>query len=477
MTAKHDGASGGVLAALYIGIVAGGLALAVATGISPDGPWAEAATASGVAALAMIALQFFSSGRFRRITGRIGIDRAIAFHRWAAGLLLAAVILHPLLYAVPTFLIDPALGVERVSGMFLAPRARTGLVAWLAIVAIVPIAWLRDRIGIPYEWWRATHIGLGATALGAGVVHALSVGTYAGETWPAAYWIALGGAALATLLIVHIWRRIGFRRDPWRLASKTSVGRGLWELAFSRDSGAPFPYRAGQFVWLVTAPRLAPLFDHPFSVASSPRERELRLVVKEVGDYTRGIGSFPEGLAAGIDGPHGIFTADPEAKGFLLLAGGAGIAPVLGILRDFDLASETRPIRVVVAAGGPDRIVARREIEAMTRRLDLSARFVVDTAGPDWDGETGILDAALVAPSLDGLPVPGTQALICGPTAFMTSLADILVDRGFPADHVHYERFDYSGGPLSRIDRAERLRYRLLGLAVAIAILAFALRG
>lgn len=477
MAARSEGVPGAALAAAFIVVVAGGLGLALATGIAPDGPWAEAATGSGIAALAMIALQFFSSGRFRILTGRIGIDRTIAFHRWTGGLILAAVILHPILYAVPTFMIDPSLGFERLRGMFLAERARAGLVAWLAIVAMVPLAWLRDRLGVPYEWWRGLHVVFGAVALVAGVAHALRAGTYAGETAPTIFWLALGGAALATLLVVHILRSVGYRRDPWRLASKKRVGRGLWELAFRRDNGAPFPFRAGQFVWLATAPRLAPLFDHPFSIASSPRERDLRLVVKEVGDYTRRIGGFPEGLAAGIDGPHGVFTADPEAKAFLLLAGGVGIAPVLGVLRDFDHVGETRPIRVVVCAGGPDRIVARAEIEAMAGRLDLKARFVVEEAPPDWDGETGMLDDALLAPSLEGLPARETQALICGPAAFMTSLADILIDRGFAPGHVAYERFDYSVGPLSRIDRAERMRHRLIGLAAALAVLAFALRG
>lgn len=477
MAGRNEGVPGWVLAVAFVVIAVAGLGFAVATGIAPDGPWAEAATGLGVVALAMMALQFFSSGRFPMLTGRIGIDRAIAFHSWAARLLFATAVLHPFLYMVPTFMIDPSLAYDRVVAMFLGERTRTGLVAWLAIIAIPALVLARKWFAIPYEWWRASHAVLAVVALVAGVAHALSLGTYAGEDLPAYVWLALTVAAILTLVVVHGWRHFAGLRDPWRLAWKKRVGWGLWELAFSRDSGAPFPYRAGQFIWLRTAPRLAPLFDHPFSIASTPRDPDLRLVVKEVGDYTRGIGAFPDGLAAAMDGPHGVFTADPDAKAFLLLAGGAGIAPILGILRDFARAGETRPIRIVVCAGGPERVVAREEIEAMAERLDLKARFLVEEAGPDWEGEIGMLDDALLARSLEGLPVPGTQALICGPTAFMTSLADILLDRGFPADDVHYERFDYSGGPYSRIDRAERMRFRLMGLVVGLAVLAFALRG
>ncbi|MCC5977924.1 MAG: ferric reductase-like transmembrane domain-containing protein [Salinarimonas sp.] len=472
------GLSGRALALGYVVIVALGLALAVAAGIPPDHSWGEAATALGIIALAMMALQFLSSGRFRGLTGRIGIDRSIAFHRWAARILLIAVVLHPLLYTVPTFMADPARGFDRLGMMFLGERARTGLIAWLAVIAIVLLAVLRDRLRMPYEAWRGLHALLGAVALGFGTAHALAVGTYAGAVPMQIYWYALAGAALASLVVVHVWRGLSFRRDPWRLVSTVQKARGLWELTFHRINGRPFPYRAGQFVWLATAPRRHTLFDHPFSIASSPRERDLRLIIKEAGDYTGRIGALPRDTLAGIDGPHGAFTAtDKDADAILLLAGGVGIAPIMGLLRDFAHAGETRPIRVIVAAGTADRLVGRAEIEAMRDKLDLNAWFVLDSPPDDWDGETGIVDEALLKRALEGLPLARTLSMACGPTAFMTSTADTLIDLGLDRDNVHYERFDYDEGALSRLDIAQRWRFRALGAALLVGTLAFALRG
>ncbi len=472
------GLSGRALALGYIAIIAFGLALAVAAGIPPDHSWGEAATALGIIALAMMALQFFSSGRFRSLSGRIGIDRSIAFHRWAARILLIAVILHPLLYTVPTFLADPARGFDRLGMIFLGERARSGLVAWLAVIAIVLLAVLRDRLRMPYEAWRGLHALLGAVALAFGVLHALAVGTYAGATPVKAYWYALAALALTSLVIVHVWRGLSFRRDSWRLVSNVEKARGLWELTFHRNNGRPLPYRAGQFVWLATAPRRHTLFDHPFSIASSPREKDLRLIIKEAGDYTNRIGALPQDTLAGIDGPHGAFTAsDKHADAILLLAGGVGIAPIMGLLRDFALAGETRPIRVIVAAGTADRLVGRAEIKAMRDKLDLHVWFVLENPPADWDGETGIVDEALLERALKGLPRARTLSMACGPTIFMTSTADTLIDLGLPRDNIHYERFDYDEGALSRLDIAQRRRFRGLGAALLLGALAFGLRG
>jgi len=476
-TAPMVGLSGRALALGYLVVIAAGLALAARVPIPPNHAWGEAATALGIIGLAMMALQFFSSGRFRGLSGRIGIDRSIAFHRWAARILLIAVILHPLLYTVPTFLADPARGFDRLGMMFLGERARTGLIAWLAIIAIVVLAVLRDRVRLPYEAWRGLHAALGALAVGFGVAHALAVGTATASSMQV-YWVALAALALSSLVVVHLWRGLSFRRDPWRLVSNIEKARGLWELTFHRVDGRPFPYRAGQFVWLATAPRRQSLFDHPFSIASSPRERDLRLIIKEAGDYTNRIGDLAPDTLAGIDGPHGAFTADDaEADAILLLAGGVGIAPIMGLLRDFARAGENRPIRVIVAAGSADRLAGREEIEGMRAHLDLKVWFVLDDPPADWDGESGIVDAALLTRALDGLNPARTLSMACGPTAFMTSTADTLLDLGLAPHNVHYERFDYAEGALSRLDIAQRWRFRALGAALLVGTLAFALRG
>lgn len=471
------GLSAGVLAATYLALALAPLVLAALAPDGPGDPWREAATALGLVGLAMLALQFASSGRFPILSGRVGIDRTMAFHKVTARVLALFVLAHPLLYAVPGFLRAPSRGWMTLEIYFTAAQYRLGLVAWLATLAVVAIAALRQRLPFGYEAWRASHILLGLAAVGFGAAHALEMGDRADETGLAAYWLVAGAAAAASVVLSHLYRAIAMRADRWRLVRNEKVGRGLWRLAFRRESGEPFRFRAGQFVWLTTAPRLFPLFDHPFSIASSPREAEVAFVIKEAGDYTRTIGALAPGTRAGLDGPHGAFAREGhDADALLLIAGGAGIAPILGLARDLDLVGDPRPIRVLVAAGGPERLVGLDDLADIAARRDLVVHTICEEGGPGYGGDIGRLDRAALERLLAGLAPARTLAMICGPGPFMVAATDGLLDLGLPEDNVLYERFDYADGTLSRLDRAERLRVRLVGLALALGVVAFALR-
>lgn len=471
------GLPGWALAAAYLALALLPLLLAAFADEGGGNAWREAATGLGMAGLAMLALQFASSGRFPTLSGRVGIDRTMAFHKVAARILAVFVLAHPFLYAVPGFLRSPSRGWMTLEIYFTSAQYRLGLIAWLAALAVVGLAVLRPRLPVRYETWRASHVVLGLVAVGAGAAHAIEVGGYAEDAGLAAVWLVAAAGAAASTVLVYVFRTWAIRADSWRLVRNEKVGRGLWRLAFRRESGKPFRFRAGQFVWLTTAPRLFPLFDHPFSIASSPREAEVAFVIKEAGDYTRRIGDLAPGTRAGLDGPHGAFAReDREADSILLIAGGAGIAPILGLARDLDLADDRRPIRVLVAAGGPDRLVGLDRLRAIAARRDLTVTTLCEEGGPGYEGALGRLDRAALDRLLAGLDPSRALAMICGPGPFMVAAADGLLDCGLPAENVLYERFDYADGTLSRLDRAERLRVRLIGAAVALGVVAFALR-
>ncbi|ESR24907.1 ferredoxin reductase family protein [Lutibaculum baratangense] len=469
---------GWALASLYVAAALLPLVLAVGTGVPPADAWSEAGTAAGSVALASMAVQFVTSGRFETFAGRLGIDVTMAFHKQAARWILMAVILHPLLYVAPTLIDNPARGVDRILGMFAAPRLATGVVAWLAAILLVLLAVLRERLPFPYEAWRGGHLVLAVVAVAGGLHHALTVGTYAAERIVAIAWLAVAGLVVASIAVLYGVRWWRLRRDGWRLVSNTKIGTALWELELApeRDTGT-FRYGAGQFVWMTVAPRLFPLFDHPFSIASSPRQPGLRLVIKEIGDFTRRIGEVKPGTRIGIDGPHGSFAVDGrDADAILLVAGGVGIAPILGLLRDLAASADPRPVRLVYGGGSPDKIVAQREIAEFASLIDLEVDLVSETPAAGWKGSVGMIDRARLEVALRGLDRTRTLAMICGRHGMITSAADALLDLGLPIQNVVYERFDYSAGPGSRADRRQNGRFAAIGLVLAAGAAAFALR-
>jgi predicted ferric reductase len=463
-----------ILGLLYLLFCLAPLGLALTRRVAPASAWEYAAAGLGLVGLGAMAVQFVTSGRFRIVSAHLGIDKIMAFHKLAAWWVLVALLLHPLAYVAPTWLEDPGLGTERLMAYLTLPRYRSGVIALAALALLVGSSALRDRLPWRYEVWRASHVLLALVAIGGGLHHAIAAGRFSAMGVVQGFWWAEGAAVVAVMAVLYGWRWLHLHRWPWRLASVTKLADRLWELDIQpAPKTPPLAYRAGQFVWMTEGTRRFPLFDHPFSIADSPTRPGLSLIVKEAGDFTRQIGALAPGTPIGIDGPHGEFTLeDHEGESILLLAGGVGIAPIMGLLRDLAARSDPRPVRLAYAAGQPENFACLPEIEATRSRLDLKVMLLSEEDGPQWQGLIGRLDRTRLDQMLEGLDPARSVALICGPGPMVTAVSDTLLDLGMPMERVIYERFDYSGGA-SRQDRRRRRRFLGIGAALALGIALF----
>jgi predicted ferric reductase len=464
----------GLVALLYPLVCLAPIALATIRDVAPATRWEIAAAGLGLVGLAAMAVQFATSGRFQIVSGRLGIDRVMAFHKTAAWWVLVALVLHPVAYVVPTWLEDSTLGIERLWAYHTLPHYRTGVIALAALVLLVLGSALRERLPMRYEVWRAAHVILALVAVGGGLHHAVTAGRFSAMGMVHGFWWAVGAAVAGLMAVLYGWRWARLHTRPWRLASVKALSDRMWELDIEPAKGTPqLGYHAGQFVWITEGAQRFPLFDHPFSIASSPAQPGLKLIIKEAGDFTNLIGTLEPGTAIGIDGPFGDFTLEShQGHAVLLVAGGVGIAPIMGLLRDLVASGHEGPVRVAYAAGAPENFACLDEIAAAEARLDLRSLLVSETSAPDWRGEVGRLDRERLSAMLEGLDARRTVALICGPGPMVTAVSDMLIDLGMPMDQVIYERFDYSGGT-SRHDRRTRRRFLALGSVLLLGLAAF----
>lgn len=415
------------------------LGLAVATGEEPGGWHEEAGIALGLAGLSLLLLQFAHSGRWHLVSGAAGIDVTMRFHRAAAILLLAFVLLHPVLFVAPLLLVDPMQGLARLHAMFASPRMTVGKIAWIALIVTVALALARRAMR--YELWRLSHGVTAIVAAGGAVWHAVEVGLYS-ETRPLAllWWAGLAGAMLL-LAWSWAWKPWRLAGRGWRIGAVTPLGAGYWELTLAGQR--PPEFLAGQFVWLALG-RAAPWNDNPFSIASAPGEADLRLVIREAGDSTRRLGTLPVGLPVRVDGPHGAFTLERAGPGPLLLAaGGAGIAPILSLARALDRSGDPRPVAVLHAARTPDRLVCRAEMQAMVARHGWRSLFLAEEGAAEGVSP-GMPDAACLARLLQGWAPGQVTAMICGPEPMTMAVARQLESLGVPPANLVYELFDYA---------------------------------
>ncbi|MFC2967697.1 ferric reductase-like transmembrane domain-containing protein [Acidimangrovimonas pyrenivorans] len=476
---RRRGLPGPLLALLYVLIVILPIGLAAAmTGGKGADAWVRACAAAGLAAGAMILLQMVSSGRFERLSGRIGIDVTMGFHKWAAPLALVLALAHPLLYLGLPDPQRPRRFYNHLNTLWNAPHLADGRWALLLLLILVALALLRDRLPLRYEVWRMSHAIVAYALVALIVAHALSDGRHSTRGALPFYWLLLAAAVAGPALWVYLRRLLAGAEGDWRLASSRKVADRLWEVTLTGNSGQSLDFRAGQFAWLAFGRHRLPLFDHPFSIASPPDQGAApRFLIQEAGDFTRSIGRLPHGTRVGIDAPHGSFPLDGGGNAVLLIAGGVGIAPILSLLGDMAARADDRAVRLIYAARSPDAMLHdsfwRPALEALDGRATLLSDAPTDRPGIGQ----GPLGEAHLRAALEGIDPKRVKVRICGPGPMMTMATDCLHRCGVPLANVDYERFSYSTASLSRRDLRALAGFLLSWAAIAAAVAGFALAG
>ena len=465
-----------VVALLFILAAMLPMLAALVPGVQPASIPTEFATALGLTAGALVFLQFLSSGRYESISGRIGIDRTMGFHRIAAYVLFAFAALHPVSYLTSTLLTDPLAAWNRLIAMLASPRLRSGVLALAGLIVIVGFATVRTRPFVRYELWRVTHGPLAIVVAGLILHHATTTGTYSAEAPLRAVWLLLGACAAVAVLLVYVARPWRMWREDWRVERVRRVGECIVEMILRGPATTQLRFRAGQFIWMTLAPNRPPWHDHPFSIASGPADLpRLRLVIREVGDCTRTFERVSPGTRVAIDGPHGSFIVPPDKSTVILVAGGVGIAPLLGMLEEAAAQHDTRQFCLLYAARKQTALVYLDRLRELKSQLDLSLICLVDEDPRDEGCAAGPLRSSHVHELLSGRQPSEVVALICGPPRMMEVAADALLEAGVPRTSVLYERFDYGAGK-GRLDRARRRHALLLFLVIIAGITAFSLR-
>ncbi len=434
------------LLVFYTALVLAPIGLAYAQGLPPRNWPDEISSALAMAAFAGLLIEFMLSGRFRIVSGRIGIDSTMRFHQLMARAFTVFILVHPFLYTAP-MLNHPfpwdvtgrhILGLSIVS-------VTTGLIAWVALAVMVFFAIFREQCGASYEAWRLSH-GLAALIVAVlGTQHTMEAGRYSGDPILAAYWFTLLAIALFTLLWVYAIKPAWQLRRPYRVESVRRIAAKTWELVVAPERGRVIDFSAGQFVWLNVGHTPFSLFENPFSIASAPASDDrLGFVIKEVGDFTRSIGDIEPGTVAYVDGPHGNLTIDDRhGTGIVMIAGGVGIAPLISILRQLHGARDRRPVVLIYGNRTRDQIVYADELLEMQKNLDLRVEHILREPPDGWSGRRGIIDAAGVRDILTAADAEKRLYFVCGPLPMIESVEATLLAMGVPSRQIVSERFYY----------------------------------
>ncbi|MGW0182244.1 FAD-binding oxidoreductase [Nocardia sp. NPDC003345] len=189
--------------------------------------------------------------------------------------------------------------------------------------------------------------------------------------------------------------------------------------------------------------------ERSYSLAAPADGDHIELTVQrvpggEVSSYL--VDDLPVGAFVEVRGPvGGWFVWEPADRPVLLVGGGAGIVPLMAMLRAYRVAGGHAPLRLIYSLRDPDLRYYGAELDGPGPG-DVRIGYVYTRRAPTGsERPPGRLTAADLRSG--GLPPgPDTTCYVCGPTGFVESAAALLVAGGHAAAAVRTERFGPSGG-------------------------------
>ena len=148
-----------------------------------------------------------------------------------------------------------------------------------------------------------------------------------------------------------------------------------------------------------------------------------------------------------LSGPYGVFTLREGDDDLVFIGGGAGMAPILSLLRSMAERGLTRKATYYYGARSRRDLCFEDELLALEDTLP-GFRYIpaLSEVAPDedWDGETGLI-TDIVKRHADGLA--GVHAYVCGPPPMVEAALPLLATLGVEDKRIYYDKFTTTGEP------------------------------
>ena len=190
-----------------------------------------------------------------------------------------------------------------------------------------------------------------------------------------------------------------------------------------------FGWLPGQYVDIHIPGDAGPPARRSFSIASLPDSGEVELMIKRYpgGRFSSLLGeAITAGTSLTLTGPYGAFHLRRSERPILMVAGGSGMAPVLGVLRQLAAEGCDRPVRFFYGAREERDLFAVEQITALGEQLPdfrftpVTGRFVHEA-----------IDEELTDPDV----------YMCGPPPMLEAVEELLTGRGIDESRIFQDKF------------------------------------
>jgi len=320
---------------------------------------------------------------------------------------------------------------------FYTPQARS--LDIFVTYGFVILAVLAYNKRLRYDRWQWLH-RINGVLFAIFVVHVHFVPGTISEYEPLRTWMIFLSIAgvMGFLYRVFFFQRFGPRYRYGLIETQQRDGNAF-DLIL-RPAERRMNYDPGSFAWIGVPddPALAGNL-HPFSISSSPVNRDLRFSIRAVGHFTHALQTLTPGTAIDVYGPFGGFSlhAFVRYRRVVLIGAGIGITPFLSMLR-FELTNnDFRRIWLYYVVRDSRDAGYDEEIRNSYLQADSYVEYDL------WlTRKRGRITATAIVEAME--PVFDDYAvMLCGTSAFNRDIARQFRELGVPRERIIAEEFEF----------------------------------
>ena len=233
------------------------------------------------------------------------------------------------------------------------------------------------------------------------------------------------------------------------VVSKDAVTRDMRHLVLRLLEPDEIKFFPGQYMD-ISIPGSGVVRSFSMANTSSRESGLLEFVIKVYpdGQFSRLLADkLAEGDRLDLSGPFGVFTLREGDSDLVFIGGGAGLAPILALLRTLAERGIQRKAIFFYGARSRADLCFEAELRELERMLpDFRYLPALSEAGGDdsWDGETGLITDVVKRHASD---LTGAHAYVCGPPPMVEAAVPLLATLGVEDKRIYYDKFTFTGNP------------------------------
>ncbi|MFA6273540.1 MAG: ferric reductase-like transmembrane domain-containing protein [Candidatus Paceibacterota bacterium] len=384
----------------------------------------------GLVGMAMFVITIILSSRLKFLEDYFGgLNKIYFWHHFLGGFSLVFLLFHPMVLVlkfITTSLRSAALFFIPGTDLFIT----FGIIALLTLILLLIFTLF---INFPYKTWKITHKFMGVVFFFA-ILHTFFIPSDVSLYLPMKIYMGfLVSLGILAYLYRTIFGSILVKKFFYTVDQINQLNDKVVEIVMSAKSER-INFLPGQFIFISFRGEGISRESHPFSISSGVQEDKLKVIVKNLGDYTAKLGNLKTGIEAKIEGPFGKFSyLHSSSRDQVWIAGGVGITPFISMAKSF--VNNNYKVDLYYCTQTEDEMIFSKEFSEISIK---NSNFRLVPFCADIKGRISV--QAIVNFSGNLLQ---KDFFLCGPPLMMKNIRSQLIGMDVSRKNIHSEEFNF----------------------------------